>query len=511
MKKHNRCISVTGLGYVGLPVAIAFAKNQPVIAYDVSNDRIQELKQHHDRNNEVCAQTLQNCQLKLTQDPSDLKSADFHIIATPTPINQAKHPDLTMLKDASKQVGAILSQGDIVVYESTVFPGATEEVCVPILEQASGLVFGKDFFVGYSPERINPGDTENQFETITKVVSGSDDTTLEIVADTYAQVVAAGVHRAPSIKVAEAAKVVENTQRDLNIALINELAMIFRKMGIDTHDVLEAAQTKWNFLPFQPGLVGGHCIGVDPYYLTYKAQMLNCQPDVILAGRKTNDNMGQYIAEQLILEMIRLGLPIKNANIGILGFTFKEDCNDVRNTKVADLVDSLKQYGAQVHVHDPIACPKEVKKHYGIALTEWDRLPTLDVMVLAVKHQYYQTMDYSLIAEKAHTNALIADIKNTLDLQKLKNTRLKSVVGDYKPMHILLTGVAGFIGSHLAKALTTLGHTMIGIDNFSPYYDVDLKHWRLKQIQHEHLTFKQLDITDKKPLTSSSQNTLSTV
>jgi UDP-N-acetyl-D-glucosamine/UDP-N-acetyl-D-galactosamine dehydrogenase len=420
MKTQERSISVTGLGYVGLPVAIAFAKRQTVVGYDTSRARISELQQHHDRNNETSSQTLKDCHLKLTNDPNDLQQANFHIVATPTPINQAKHPDLSMLEAASEQIGRILKKDDIVVYESTVFPGATEEVCVPILEQHSGLTCGKDFFVGYSPERINPGDQKNQFESITKVVSGCDSNTLAIIAETYALVVTAGIHKAPSIKVAEAAKVIENTQRDLNIALINELAMIFKKMHIDTQDVLAAAQTKWNFLPFQPGLVGGHCIGVDPYYLTYKAQMLDCQPDIILAGRKTNDNMSRYIAEQVILEMIRLEIPIKQANIGVLGFTFKEDCNDVRNTKVADLVNNLKQYGTQVCVHDPIACANEVQQHYQTALSSWEQLPTLDVMVMAVKHQYYRDLDYAQIAEKLSPDALIVDIKNSLDMQKLR-------------------------------------------------------------------------------------------
>lgn len=417
---NKRMISVTGLGYVGLPVAVAFAKQQEVIAYDTNPERIESLKNHHDKNNEISAEELQQCQLTLTDDPALLAKADFHIVATPTPINKAKHPDLSMLEAASRQLGAILKPGDIVVYESTVFPGATEEVCVPILAEESGLVYGTDFFVGYSPERINPGDKNNQFETINKVVSGCDQKTLDIVADTYAQVVSAGVYRAESIKVAEAAKVIENTQRDLNIALINELAMIFRKMNISTQAVLAAAQTKWNFLPFQPGLVGGHCIGVDPYYLTYKAQSLDCQPEIILAGRKTNDGMSRYIAEQVILEMIRSEIPIKGARIGVLGVTFKENCNDVRNTKVADLITSLSDYGTNVLVHDPIASKAEVLAHYGVTLQDWEAMHDLDVVVFAVKHDEYLAMDYADLARRLKPRALMADIKHTIDAEALR-------------------------------------------------------------------------------------------
>jgi UDP-N-acetyl-D-glucosamine/UDP-N-acetyl-D-galactosamine dehydrogenase len=420
MHATPRTISVIGLGYVGLPVATAFAKIQHVIGYDTSIERINALKKNHDRNNEISAETLAQCQLTCTDDPSLLAQANFHIVATPTPINKAKHPDLSMLESASRTLGAVLKKGDIVVYESTVFPGATEEICVPLLEQHSGLTYGKDFFVGYSPERINPGDKKNQFDTITKVVSGCDDDTLKIIAETYGQVIKADIHQAPSIKVAEAAKIIENTQRDLNIALINELAIIFQKMGIDTQDVLAAAQTKWNFLPFQPGLVGGHCIGVDPYYLTYKAQQLNCQPDIILAGRKTNDNMGQYIAEQIILEMIRLDIPIKRAKIGIMGITFKENCNDVRNTKVADLVISLKNYGTNVLVHDPIASAKEVSQHYSIDLCDLNDMQHIDVLIFAVKHDDYLQMEDSAIAKRLNTKALLVDIKNTINIDALK-------------------------------------------------------------------------------------------
>lgn len=418
--EHKRKISVTGLGYVGLPVAVAFAKTEAVIAFDSKKARIEELKNHHDRNGECSPETLQQCHLELTSNPNDLKQADFHIIATPTPIDAANIPDLTMLEAASLQIARILKPGDIVVYESTVYPGATEEVCVPILEQYSSLRYNKDFFVGYSPERINPGDPENQFENIVKVVSGSTPNTLNIIADTYASVVQAGVHQASSIKVAEAAKVIENTQRDLNIALINELSVIFKTMQIDTHEVLAAAGTKWNFLPFQPGLVGGHCIGVDPYYLTYKAQMLGCQPDVILAGRKTNDQMGRFIAEQIIITMIQHDIPIRQAKVGIFGFTFKENCNDVRNTKVADLVESLSRYGTEVLVFDPIADSNEVQQHYGIQLCSDEAMQDLNVAIFAVKHQQFLAWSPQSIGQRLADKALLADLKNTVDAKAIK-------------------------------------------------------------------------------------------
>ncbi len=426
-EKLTRKISVTGLGYVGLPVAVAFAKKQEVVAFDSKAARIEELQKFHDRNGECSAEMLKNCQLKLTSNPHDLKQADFHIIATPTPIDTANIPDLTMLEAASLQIARILKPGDIVVYESTVYPGATEEVCVPILEQYSNLKCNKDFHVGYSPERINPGDPENQFETIVKVVSGSTPEALAIIAATYASVVTAGIHEASSIKVAEAAKVIENTQRDLNIALINELSVIFKTMHIDTHEVLAAAGTKWNFLPFQPGLVGGHCIGVDPYYLTYKAQMLGCQPDVILAGRKTNDQMGRFIAEQIIITMIQHDIPIRDAKVGIFGFTFKENCNDVRNTKVADLVESLSRYGTQLMVFDPIADAKEVQQHYGITLCTEDEMHDLNVAIFAVKHQTFVEWSAAKIADRLAPKALIADLKNTIDT---------TAITEYKPQAI---------------------------------------------------------------------------
>jgi UDP-N-acetyl-D-galactosamine dehydrogenase len=338
----NRKISVIGLGYVGLPVAVAFGNVHPVIGFDINKKRISELQKNIDKTLEVSLKELEKTDIQFTSNTKDLAKADFHIIAVPTPINEANQPDLTPLLSASVSVGSALKTGDIVVYESTVYPGATEEDCVPVLEKTSGLICGKDFFVGYSPERINPGDKEHVFKKITKVVSGQTPEVLDIVADVYSSVVTAGVHKAPTIKVAEAAKVIENTQRDLNIALMNDLAIIFERMGIDTIDVLEAACTKWNFLPFRPWLVGGHCIGVDPYYLTHKAQKLGYHPEVISAGRRINDSMPAHVVEQTVKRMIQAGSPVKRSRVGILGLTFKEYCPDLRNSKVGDLIKEFK-------------------------------------------------------------------------------------------------------------------------------------------------------------------------
>jgi len=338
----KRIISVIGLGYVGLPVAVAFGKKNRTIGFDVNAERIRELQEGHDRTGEVTSEELAETDLLFTDSIDELRKADFHIIAVPTPVDDAKRPDLSILLKASETVAKALKKGDIVVYESTVYPGATEEDCVPVLERVSGLTFGSDFTVGYSPERINPGDKEHTFTRIMKVVSGSDTATLDVVASVYESVVTAGVHRAASIKVAEAAKVIENTQRDLNIALMNELALIFDRLGIDTLDVLEAAGTKWNFLPFRPGLVGGHCIGVDPYYLTHKAEKIGYIPQVILAGRRINDGVGKFIAQRTIREMIRAGQNILGATVTVLGLTFKEDCPDIRNSKVIDIIRELQ-------------------------------------------------------------------------------------------------------------------------------------------------------------------------
>ena len=382
---HRRKIAVIGLGYVGLPVAAAFARaGSPVVGFDIDQTRILELKAGQDRTREVETSDLKLASLSFTSETAAVKASDFFIVTVPTPIDGARRPDLGAMFGASRMVGASLKRGDIVVYESTVYPGAVEEECVPILEQCSGLKAGADFNVGYSPERINPGDKQHRFESIVKVVSAQNPETLDVVAKVYGSVVTAGIHRAPSIKVAEAAKVIENTQRDLNIAFMNELSLIFQALNIDTGDVLAAARTKWNFLPFQPGLVGGHCIGVDPYYLTYKAEMLGYHPEVILAGRRINDNMGKFIAEQTIKQMIRNGNPVKEAKVNVLGLTFKEDVPDLRNSHVVDVINELKSYGVQVFVHDPVTDPREASHEYGLELVPWEHLPMAEAMVAIV-------------------------------------------------------------------------------------------------------------------------------
>ncbi len=386
---HGRKISVIGLGYVGLPVAVAFGKTEQVIGFDVNESRIAELKTGIDNTLEVESEELKKADILFTSDAKEIKSADFHIVAVPTPINKAKNPDLSPVLAASRTVGQQLKAGDIVVFESTVYPGATEEDCVPVLEQESGLVCGKDFFVGYSPERINPGDKEHTFTTITKVVSGQNDEILDIVAKVYESVVTAGVYRAATIKVAEAAKVIENTQRDLNIALMNELALIFDRMDIDTVDVLEAAGTKWNFLPFRPGLVGGHCIGVDPYYLTHKAAMMGYIPQVILSGRSINDGMGSFVANQVVKAMIKNNVNVKSSVVTVLGLTFKEDVPDLRNTRVTDIIAELKSFDLTVQIHDPMASAEEAKEEYGIELIAEDDLIPADALILAVPHEQY--------------------------------------------------------------------------------------------------------------------------
>jgi UDP-N-acetyl-D-galactosamine dehydrogenase len=416
MSKQERRVSVIGLGYVGLPVAVAFGKaGTPVVAFDVSSRRIGELKAGHDRTGEVSAEELRAAALHLTDDPADLGRADFHIVAVPTPIDDARRPDLDMVIAASRAVGAQLKRGDIVVYESTVYPGVTEDVCLPVLEQASGLKGGRDFTVGYSPERINPGDTEHRFETIVKVVSGQDAATLEVVAQVYGSVVRAGVHRASSIAVAEAAKVIENTQRDLNIALMNELSQIFHRLGIDTQDVLSAAGTKWNFLRFTPGLVGGHCIGVDPYYLTHRAEQIGYHPQVILAGRRINDDMGRFIAREAVKDLMRSGAPAR-PRITVLGITFKEDVPDVRNTRVVDIVDELKSFGVAVQLADPLADPDEVRHEHGLDLMPVDTLEPADAVVLAVAHARFREPGWTFVRSLLRGgNGLVVDVKGCLD------------------------------------------------------------------------------------------------
>lgn len=412
----KRKIAVVGLGYVGLPVAVAFGKKHPVIGFDINENRIETLISGTDYTNEVEPEELKEAQIEFTSNGSKLKEANFIIVSVPTPINAHNQPDLTPLLKASKTVGANLQKGSIVVYESTVYPGATEDDCVPVLEKASGLECGKDFFVGYSPERINPGDKVHTFTTITKVVSGQTPEVLDIVADVYASVVTAGVHKASSIKVAEAAKVIENTQRDVNIALMNELALIFDRVGIDTAEVLEAAGTKWNFLKFTPGLVGGHCIGVDPYYLTHKAEMVGHHPEVILAGRRINDDIGKYVARVLVKKLIKHNLPVQGARVTILGLTFKENVPDLRNSKVIDVIRELQEYGIDVQVTDAQAGSAEAVREYGVSLISYDELLPAEAVVLAVSHhEYIETGWTQFDRLLKHGKGIVVDIKSVLN------------------------------------------------------------------------------------------------
>ena len=419
-------VAVVGLGYVGLPVAVAFGKQRPTIGYDLSRKRIEGLRQLVDATGEVATADLMAAKhLRPTGDAEALGAADFIIVAVPTPINAARQPDFAPLVSASEAVGRHMKRGAVVVYESTVYPGATEEVCVPILEKFSGLRWRQDFHVGYSPERINPGDKNHVFEKITKVVSGDDAATLEQVAALYASVVTAGVYRASSIKVAEAAKVIENTQRDLNIAFVNELAIIFERMGLDTNEVLDAACSKWNFLGFRPGLVGGHCIGVDPYYLTHKAELLGYHPQVILAGRRINDGMGQHVARKTVQEMIHAGRNIKGARVNVLGLTFKEDCPDLRNSKVIDIVRELNEYGVEAFVHDPCASRDDALHEYGVRLMEWDDLPVADALIVAVAHRGFRALTAERLRGKVVRNGCIVDVKAILDPEPLRQAGLR--------------------------------------------------------------------------------------
>lgn len=423
-KQKARSVAVVGLGYVGLPIAVAFGGAAPVIGFDINKTKIEELRKGVDRTGEVSKQDLVAAQVRYTSEPADLKDADFIIVAVPTPINEALQPDLTALRKSSELIGRNMSPGTIVVYESTVYPGATEEVCLPILEQASGMKCGVDFKLGYSPERINPGDKEHRLETIIKVVSAQDDASLEIVASTYELVVKAGIHRASSIKVAEAAKVIENTQRDLNIALMNELALIFHRLGIDTKSVLDAAGTKWNFLKFFPGLVGGHCIGVDPYYLTSKAESVGYHPEVILAGRRINNGMGKFVAEQTMKLLSQLPRPVNDLKVAVLGLTFKENVPDLRNSKVPDIIQELREYGVQVSVHDPIAEPEEAIAEYGIHLQQWNDLKNVDGLVIAVAHRLYAEMGLQELLKplRSQHDGVVIDVKSLLDRGKLSSS-----------------------------------------------------------------------------------------
>ena len=408
-------IAVVGLGYVGLPLAVEFGKKIPTLGLDLSNDKVAAYRRHMDPTGEVSTQDLQAAKhLQCHTDPAVLKEADFIIIAVPTPVGVAHQPDFTSLIKSSEAVGKHMKRGAFVVYESTVYPGATEEVCIPVLEKHSGFKWKQDFWVGYSPERINPGDKERTVTKIVKVVSGDTSATLDKVAEVYGSIITAGIYKVSSIKVAEAAKVIENTQRDLNIALMNELAIIFERVGIDTLEVLKAAGTKWNFLPFRPGLVGGHCIGVDPYYLTHKAEMLGYHSQVILAGRRINDGMAAYVAQQTIKQMISNGISIKDAKVIVLGLTFKENCSDLRNSKVADLVKELQDFGCEVHVHDPLAHPEQALYEYGITLSDWGQLPqNADAIVAAVSHAEFTTQPVAKLLAPLKPGGVFIDIKST--------------------------------------------------------------------------------------------------
>jgi UDP-N-acetyl-D-glucosamine/UDP-N-acetyl-D-galactosamine dehydrogenase len=416
----NITVSVVGLGYVGLPVAVAFGRSKLTIGFDINKTRIEELKKGHDRTNEVTDADLNKTNILFTNSIEDLKKANFHIVAVPTPVDNANVPDMGLVLRASETVAKALKRGDIVVYESTVYPGATEDDCVPVLEKFSGLKCGRDFKVGYSPERINPGDKEHTFTKILKVVSGQDKETLDTVAKVYGSVLTGGVHKAPSIKVAEAAKVIENSQRDINIAFINELAMIFDRLNIDTQAVLEAAGTKWNFLKFKPGLVGGHCIGVDPYYLTHKAASVGYIPQVILAGRRINDSMGKFIAQRTVKEMIKAGHPIKGCTVTVLGLTFKENCPDLRNSKVIDIIRELQDYGINVQVTDPNADPAEATHEYGVTLTPFNKLKKANAVILAVAHKEYAKLQPRDLLKLMGKKPVLADVKGLYDQDEMR-------------------------------------------------------------------------------------------
>lgn len=413
-------LAVVGLGYVGLPLAVALSRHFQVIGFDVSESRVQKLKQGFDHTCEITAEDMAVCKAVFTTDPTALQEAGVVIVAVPTPVDAHRTPDLSPVRKACVTVGRNLRPGAVVVFESTVYPGVTEEFCVPILEKESGLSFGRDFTVGYSPERINPGDKVHTLEKIVKIVAGSDASTAELLGKVYGSIVEAGIHMASSIKVAEAAKVIENTQRDLNIALMNELSVIFHLMGIDTTEVLEAAGTKWNFLPFRPGLVGGHCIGVDPYYLTYKAENLGYMPQVILAGRRINDTMGKYVAQAAVKMMIRQGVQVKGARVGVLGLTFKEDVPDLRNSKVVDIFDELEEYGVELLVHDPLADAEEARAEYGVRLSPLDALTNLDALILAVGHSEYRALPLAELKARfaAPQHAVLLDVKSIWDRQE---------------------------------------------------------------------------------------------
>lgn len=416
-------ISLVGLGYVGMPIAVSFSKKVDVIGFDVNKAKIDLYKSGIDPTKEVGDEAIKNCAVDFTSDPERLREAKFHIVAVPTPVNSDHTPDLSPVEGASHILGKYLTKGSIVVYESTVYPGVTEDVCVPILEAESGLKCGVDFKIGYSPERINPGDKVHRLETIVKIVSGMDEETLDEVANVYELVVDAGVHRAESIKVAEAAKVIENSQRDINIAFMNELSIIFNKMNIDTKAVLEAAGTKWNFLKFAPGLVGGHCIGVDPYYLTYKAEQMGYHSQIILSGRRINDDMGKYVVESLVKKLISADIPVKSAKVAILGFTFKENCPDTRNTRIIDIVNELKEYGITPLIADPVADAGEAKHEYGVEFTDISTIKDMDAVILAVAHEEFSSLTKDDMAKfySGEHKPVLLDIKGLLNRKEYEN------------------------------------------------------------------------------------------
>jgi len=417
---HERKVAVIGLGYVGLPVAVALGKVSHVIGFDIDAARVEELNSGRDHTGEVSDEEFAGADVTFTHNLCDMAGCDFYIVAVPTPIDNAKMPDLRTLYRASETVGAVLKTGDIVVYESTVYPGTTEDECVPILEKASGLESRVDFTVGFSPERINPGDKKHTFTKILKVVSGQDEATLETIAAVYGSVVEAGIYKAPSIRVAEAAKIIENTQRDLNIALVNELAIIFDRMQIDTAEVLKAAGTKWNFLPFHPGLVGGHCIGVDPYYLSYKSTQLGYPPRLILEARRINDEMGVFIADRAIREAILEGTKVHGAYATVLGFTFKENVPDIRNTRVVDIVHRFEQFGLKVQIHDPLGSAEEAEHEFGVKMTAFEHLKMAAILVLAVAHDYYKELPDDRIARLVQPGGVIVDVRGILDADALR-------------------------------------------------------------------------------------------
>ena len=429
IKNREEKISIVGLGYVGIPIAAAFAKKVNIIGFDISNEKVELYKKGIDPTKEVGNDVIKETTVEFTADESKLQTAKFHIVAVPTPVNEDHTPDLMPVESASRIVGRNLTKGSVVVFESTVYPGVTEEICIPILEAESGMKCGEDFKVGYSPERINPGDKEHRLETIVKVVSGMDEESLDIIANVYSLVVNAGIYRAESIKVAEAAKVIENSQRDINIAFMNELSIIFNKMGIDTKEVLNAAGTKWNFLNFFPGLVGGHCIGVDPYYLTYKAEKLGYHSQIILSGRRINDDMGKYVVENLIKNLIKENVPVKDAKVAILGFTFKENCPDTRNTRVIDIVNELNEYGINPMIADPEADAEEAKHEYGIVFDSVEDIKEMDAVVVAVGHDQFLRFNQEdfnkMFKEGANGRKVLLDIKGILNRKEYESAGYK--------------------------------------------------------------------------------------